>query len=534
MTQQSAGLSLFNPPHSPEIGMLGLIKHAWTLAGASQAAPGLPLPIGGLPDGASTFQPGLCYGIGIEGGAVYRGFVGGLLGEMRAAGMACRLLVLDGGADFLPAKREPEAPLRLEMLESGWSEILRSGAGDFLECIEETLFPPGGLLIIVDPQSRFMDMERAKGGILDVLISWAKAWNHAVVFLARLEDSQTACPPLALARFGGVASIMAEGQKLVWRIAHWHRPDGSRIVRAGFSLNDPEGGGRLAALGEMTDKEAAPESSAPDEDRVIAVGGVADFDGNLPPAWEVLDDPYPFEDYLTGALAPTLILAFDQDTDFDRLARLIEQIRHEVGSGIKLVLRETDLRIRRYQEHILLRAGLNQVVRAYEGTEVLRRAVRALQGVCAPALLDGSVLESMLNLSTPPRRRGYLPPLTFCATLLNHLTLTNPYTIDHALLKLKLLPGITPLAALGAYRANRRGDLITADGSRLYLFLFGCGGADIPVSLSDGFPADVAAYLLLARQWTEIPTILESLSGLAKDWAQDEPTDPMPHLAELP
>lgn len=533
--------------------MLGLIKQAWTLAGASQAAAGLRVPIGGLPGGASTFEPGFCYSIGMGSEAAYWGFVRRLVEEVRDTARAGRVLAF-GDADGLPALPPSSGLLVLEMAETGGSEILRAGAEGLLECIEETLLPPGGLLLIADPESCCMDIERAHGGFLDALADWVKAWNHTAVFLARLQDVQATCTPFALARFGGVASMVTEGERLYWRIGHWQRPGGGRIIRAALEIRET-GGGWPEALGAMADTAPAVPLAAPDENRVIVTREIADFDRKLPPAWEVLDDFYDFEDYLTGAEAPALVLAFGQGSDFERLARLVEQIRHAIGDRVKLVLRETDLRLRRYQERILLRAGLNQVVRAYEGTPVLRAAVEALRGVRSPVLSGGNELEHLLRASKPPELRGYLPPLAFCEALLGHLqgrstacrgefirpvlatgankfAPTDSFAIDHALVKLKLLPGMTLSAALAAYRPKRQGDLVTAEGGRLYVFLFGCGRADIPASLADGFPPDVRAYLLLAREWTETPAILESLRALATAWAQPEPTDDAAQRAE--
>lgn len=523
--------------------MLGLIKQAWTWAGTALGSSPLRVPIEGFPEGASAFLPGYCYFIGIASDTIYRRFVGGLVDEARQAQRAARLLGFGesaacwvgtssvpttmpgmGGHVSMPALRseaDPSGPLVLEMAEAGLSEIMRTGVEGFLRRIEETLLPPGGLLLIADPESRFMDIERAQGGILDALAHWAETWNHTVIFVGGGSQAPMACPPFALARFGGIASITAEWQRLYWRVERWRRSAGTAVVRTDFAIHDPEGNGRFAALGMRTETQATP-LPAPDDHRVIVTREIADHDRGLPPAWEVLDDPYDFEDYLAGALAPTLILHFDQNADFDRLARLVEQIRHDVGGGIKLVLRETNLRIRQYQERVLLHIGLNLVVHAYERTGVLLWAVEALRGARSPSPPTGNVLDQLLRVSKPPALRGYLPPLAFCDALLQHLNPANPFEIDHALIRLKLLPGITPQAALAAYRANRPGDLITADGSRLYLFLFGCGRADIPVSLVDGFPPDIRDYLLVAREWTATLAILESLRGLKTAWTQDD------------
>ncbi len=529
--------------------MLGLIKQAWTLAGASLGSPPPRVPIAGLPEGASAFLPGYCYFIVITSDTIYRGFVGGLVDEARRARRAARLLGFDesaysvptampgsGGHEYMPTLRseaESSGLLVLEMAEAGLSEIMRIGAEGFLRRIEETLFPPGGLLLIADPESCFMDVERAQGGILEPLVRWAEAWNHTVVFVGGGSESPIACPPFALSRFGGIAEITAEWQRLYWRVERWRRSEGTALVRADFAIHDPEGNGRLASLGARVETQTTP-LAAPDDRRVIVTREIADHDRGLPPAWEVLDDPYDFEDYLAGALAPTLVIHFDLNADFDRLARLVEQIRHDVGGSIKLVLRETDLRIRHYQERILLHIGLNLVVHAYERTEVLLWAIEALRGARSPSPPSGNVLDQLLRVSQPPALRGYLPPLDFCDALLQHLGPANPFDIDHALIRLKLLPGISPQAALAAYRANRRGDLITADGSRLYLFLFGCGRADIPVSLVDGFPPDVRDYLLVAREWTETLDILESLRGFKTAWAQPPIVDDAAQRPESP
>ena len=88
------------------------------------------------------------------------------------------------------------------------------------------------------------------------------------------------------------------------------------------------------------------------------------------------------------------------------------------------------------------------------------------------------------NAFMPDARRGYVPLPEFVAHVQDMLERTSHRRLTHALLRLTIQPHLAHLDVLRACVAKRDGDLVSADGRALYVFMFACAESDTDAALA--------------------------------------------------
>lgn len=496
--------------------LLGLIGHL--------PSEGLPLPIRGLPAHVSDLGTG-AYLIQISNPALFKAFSQGLLDDLMQTPKSLCLVGHPGFEQLIAAptpKAHPDAILAMALTPEGHRRLLEGDAQGFLRALEDMALGPCTCVVFLDTVTE-TGVGVSTAPLIAALERWCEAWGHTFIWL--LGRPHPGLRTHELEQLRGSAALLNEWRQIHWRVDHWQGKTQTRILGTTYTVSLASDGRHFDALGASIQHHGRGHFSAPDEGQVWVEEGVALFDVHHPEAWNVFTDPDQLDRYLEGAMAPTLILAYDETTDFETLARLIDQVRKRIGRGIKLVLRETRFRIRSYQEQLLYHLGLNAIVHANERTQELVRVIEALKGNSTAPSHSHLGLDELLRGATPPAARGYLPPLDFAMTLLQKFRHEGASVTNHVLIQLNLLEGISQLSILRAFRANRPGDLITADREDIYLFLFGCGVSDIPIALANCFSTEVRHAFAAEVQWTEMTGILARLMELEREWDRDVPAD---------
>lgn len=505
--------------------LLGLIGHL--------PSEGLPLPIRGLPAHASDLGTG-AYLIQIRNPALLKAFSRGLLDDLKLTSKRLCLLGHPGFEHLIEApaaEAHPSSIQAMALTPDGHRRLLEGDAQGFLTALEDMGLGPCSSVVFFDtPTGTGVGVSTAP--LIAALERWCEAWGHSFIWL--LGRPHPGLGAHELGQLRGSAALLNEWQQIHWRVDHWQGKTQARIVDTTYAVSLASDGRHFNTLGASIQHHGRGHFSAPDEGRVWIEEPVALFDVHHPEDWNVFTDADQLDRCLEGAMAPTLVLAYDETTDFETLARLIDQVRKRIGRGIKLVLRETRFRIRSYQEQLLYHLGLNAIVHANERTQELVRVIEALKGNSTAPSQSHLGLDELLLGATPPAARGYLPPLDFARTLLQKFRHEGAAVTHHVLIQLTLLEGISQLSILSAFRANRPGDLITADREDIYLFLFGCGISDIPIALANCFSAEVRHAFAAEVQWTELKGILARLMELEREWDRDVPADFTIQLMDSP
>lgn len=313
--------------------------------------------------------------------------------------------------------------------------------------------------------------------VLPVLRRWAEGRGCALLLLCLGDDRHD---PLATIwpeadHLAGFVRLRRNGERISWEIFHWFGND-RFIANRRYRFN-PEG--------TLTREEQGPPEgavAAPDEDRVVAMSEALIGCETRPSRWRVVEEWEAIAEVGASLKAATVILPFGRSTSLERLARLVFDLRRSSGPQLKIVVREVNPRLRHTQEQLLRRLGANLVIPAEVGFSRLLSLVESVQGQLfthpLPADCDAALAEA-----APPRGSGYLAPAPFAAAVTEAVRRARPLAIHHALVCLSLPTGLGAVEALSHCAIDRPGDLCTADEKHLYLFLFGCRGNDIGVTL---------------------------------------------------
>ena len=337
------------------------------------------------------------------------------------------------------------------------------------------------------PLLALMPSHRRGVGLLPLLaarqLPWLAAW-HASNDAARLD----------LYRWGGATSEAAAANGIRFELA-----DGS------------DGEHSWQVQGEVGADPSALE--APDRDHVIVAAEAIEEDEPLPEGWQRCAGQAELLAACGRAIAPTVVLAFEQFDQMPDLARLVYCLRTEHPRLMRIVVRETQSALRRNGELLVRRLGANAVMRRNLGIADLTRLVDGLRTDRYP---DKPAVDpaALLKRLAPDAVRGYLPPVAFCDAVGAMVERTSDTPLEHVLVHMPLLSNVGHVDALLACAPRRNGDVVTADESGLYVFLFACPVEDAMEALNAIFTipcSELARHMLIDPDLRSQRTVLADL-----------------------
>jgi len=482
-----------------------------------------------LPETVSSLSDGCCYGIKIRQQDIRESLVRKTIEQAWSTKRSVVMLSThcDRWHDIIDSSLHLQSgSFRLLNRSRQFAEVLRqSSMIRFLKAIEDNDVLPGSVLLFDEADTFLLG---AEAGIISqqmrLVTIWAHKWRHTVIFLfseAALSGI-TDHRPASLDSFAGYAELSAEYARLYWHVGFW-RDHGQIINQRSYGLFLDPDTKTLSADGSDITSISEEMRYAPDENTVYITKVCLDFDKSLPADWIPIDTVH-LPKILSSAVAPTLILDFNQDKSFDQLAEEVLTARRLGARGIKIIVRETTTRLRHYQERLLTHLGANLTVCQYEASSHLLWAVDALKGHCFNKLLpDG--YKDLIETTEPIVEKGYLPLLDFCAILTKKLEQDQDIEIRHALVRLYLAPQSSHIEALKAYRSNRSGDVVTSDSHSLFVFYYGCRETDIDIALNRTFNNQVANFFTNDSRITHTLDILSQLKDLKRQWEVNPPAD---------
>lgn len=295
----------------------------------------------------------------------------------------------------------------------------------------------------------------------------------------------------------GVARLQPTHGELLWHVDFWR----SRAALAAGEVRALRftNAGRLMVAPEETEAcRRADARIARDEMRVIATRKAVGDEPWVPAEWEIVDGLQAALKASLGARAASVVLDYSGGDQLETLCETIHTLRRTCGRALKIVLVERGQVLRHQFELLVLNLGANLVIGRDVPFSRMQSLMQSLRGQlnARPVAAD---YRAALAAALSDAVCGYLPVARFADHVSNVLGRGLSLNLPHVLVKLLLKPEVAHADALRQCRPVRNGDVFTADGAYLYVFLFACRLADAQGSLARIFQVPVES-LAQSRQ----------------------------------
>ncbi len=387
--------------------------------------------------------------------------------------------------------------------------------GGTIRLIDELDFfgAAGSVLILTEPEPILSTDESRLRRQLRWLRAWAAETLTAVVMVYYDIEAHRQIQRLrqAGADFAGVATLGEYSGELALRLELWH---GMPSAHDYFLRETQDHAFELRPeLPARHFTEPAQLESAPDRNAVYIARETAVQEPHPPSDWTVVDTPEDLLKHADTLVAATCLLEAGPPERFRSLALLVCTLRRQVGSGVKIVIRDRVQRLRTVQKLTLQRLGANVVVSAAYGPTQLVTVFEALRDQLFLKTLPDNP-EAALDALEPPAELGFMPLETFTQHSQRSLGRAESSGVECALVRLFLLPDVRMDEAIGLCRIRRGGDVFTVDNHSLYIFLYGCWEHDVAATLSRVFAQPIAELFVGHVQHTDPPAIRSALAEL--------------------
>jgi cellulose biosynthesis protein BcsE len=302
----------------------------------------------------------------------------------------------------------------------------------------------------------------------------------------------------------------------------WNGSEGP-LFEVRFGLRVDAASQRLVYDGSRMQGQTARLVEAPDQHSVIATQAALAGQRGVPAAWQVVAQFTDVAQAAGNAIAATVLLHSGAAAQQEDLLRLVFQLRSQHGRTLKIVVLETQDKLRSNLEQALLNLGANTVVYREVG---FARLQRLLDGMCDETYAREIPADYAAARAgfMPDAVRGYLPGTAFCDSVEAMLVRSSSFGLQHCFLRLSMQPHVAHLDAIQACVALRDGDVLSADHNALYVFMFACAEADIEPALARLFsipPGELFAARTLYTSVDGMRATLRDLREAARNGVPD-------------
>ena len=332
----------------------------------------------------------------------------------------------------------------------------------------------------------------------DLLIKQWQAWkawtaNHHAPVLLIIEDINGAHGLLPLLRIlpelvPNLAVLDADCGGGLLTFERWVGQDINVHRQFGLKLSARDK--FLHSDGSERDAQEQVILHAPDQGRVIATAATVAEARGVPAEWVVVSNLSDMEAACNNAVAATILLHADGDLEFEALSHFVHRMRLSHPRSLKIIVRETNDKLRYSNELVLLRLGVNLIVYKEIPFSRVLQVINEMSSQIFSRLVENDYLLAA-QAAEPNRVAGYLSPSNFCREVAAMVKRSERIHLSHSLVRLPILSRVAQLDALQACKARRFGDIFTADQSSVYLFLFACREPDVNSTLDRLFSLPV-------------------------------------------
>jgi cellulose biosynthesis protein BcsE len=365
------------------------------------------------------------------------------------------------------------------------------------------------------------------------LASWCARTRHSVllVMLPPMVEEGGAFLPLAdfQIRFGGAAQLRQVQGEYRWEVAFWRDNRGALAANESIPLRFSPTDHRLVAVIDETQERVG--LLAPDENVVMVSRDAVLHERSVPRDWKVLADNDALVVAATHAVAATVILHYGIKENLAKLAKHVNFLRRECGKALKILIREDNVSIR--YELVLSTLGANGIIPRSTSFGQMEVIVEGVQGqVFSRAVPDD--YRAALSAAMSDSTSGYVPAHRFVELVREAMERSRPIRLPNVLLQLMLEPDVAAVDAVRACRMRRAGDLCTASGDSLYVFLFACHVDDAGKAVAKVFERPLPELFRGELRAGDRDSILSELDTLEDDIAELPPPDYSSLLESMP
>lgn len=319
-----------------------------------------------------------------------------------------------------------------------------------------------------------------------------------------------------------LVTLTGEADRFKIHFERWNAASGA-IFQTSFGLEMDAHTQSLIPDGCRTEGRNQFLVDAPDQSAVIATRAAVHEQPGVPQHWQIVDTLEDIAVAASHSIGATVLLDVGSIHDFERRARLVHELRKTRPPSLKIVLRENAGKLRSHREQALLQLGANAVFYREVG---FSRLLQLLQDINTQSYTRYVGPDYLLALSayTPAKERGYQPAPKFLALVHSTLLRTRGIGLVHSMVRLDIRAQTPHVTALQACRVSREGDLVTANRSCLYLFLFACREPDIETALQRLFEVPLAQLFTAQSSDSSalgMKTMLASLEADAREGLPD-------------
>lgn len=352
--------------------------------------------------------------------------------------------------------------------------LFRYGPQRFLQEFEHFGIPKGALIVfdgadeLLTLQDPFVAAEQMRG-----YREWFQQDGDCGLMLFSLLSANSqlqATHQSLLEHLNGAARLESRHEQLEWLVEFWMSPSG--VVASRTLAAHIEADGALSLLDAPASTSALPPAT--DEDDVFLldstlVGMARQARGK----WVSADNLVGLLHASRNAVAATIVLSYNRTADLRQLAQAVHTLRITLGKRIRIIVRELDASLRYQNELLLLNLGVNMVVHRDVPASRFALTLESLKGQIFSRDIEVD-FEAALASVTPTRKHGYLPPALFIREVEDIVSRSKALAVPYALVRMKLPATQEASAAQARFCITRDGDLLTATGDNLYLFLSVC------------------------------------------------------------
>ncbi|WP_039057858.1 cellulose biosynthesis c-di-GMP-binding protein BcsE [Enterobacter sp. Bisph1] len=318
----------------------------------------------------------------------------------------------------------------------------------------------------------------------------------------------------------GLASLRFRNEMHLYDVAWWCNEKGIS-ARQQLVLHHEDGRWQLA---QQEETSVQPRS---DEKRILSNVTVLEGAPPLSEHWTLFKTNEALFEEARSSQAATLIFALTQNNQIETIARQVHTLRRQRGSGLKIIIRESQASLRATDERLLIGCGANMVIPWNAPLSRCLTLIESVQGQQFNRLVPEDI-ATLLSMTQPLKLRGFQPWDQFCDAVSNMIN--NPLLPADGkgvLVALRPVPGIRVEQALTLCRPNRVGDIISIGDNRLVLFLSFCRVNDLDTALNHIFPlptADVFSNRVVWFEDNQIAAELVQMRTLSPEaWAKPLP-----------
>nr|WP_283256032.1 cellulose biosynthesis protein BcsE [Dyella humicola] len=356
------------------------------------------------------------------------------------------------------------------------------------------------------------------------LAGWCAQTRHSVllVMLPPLVREGGGFLPLTdfQIRFGGAAQLQQVQGEYRWEVAFWHDNRGVLTASESIPLRFSPTDHRLVAVVDETKERIG--LLAPDENVVMVSRDAVLHERSVPRQWKVLPDNDAVVVAATHAVAATVILHYGIKENLATLAKHVNFLRRECGKALKILVREDNVNIR--YELVLTSLGANGIIPRSTSSAQMEVMVEGAQGQLFSRPVPDDY-RAVLSAAIADSTTGYVPAHRFVELVREAVERSRPIRLPNVLLQLLLEPDVAGIDAVKACRMRRAGDLCTASGDSLYVFLFACHVDDAGEAIGRVFEQPLAELFRGELRGGDRDSILSELDTLEKDIAELPPPD---------